>query len=492
MRRVLGPKQLSTLVLGLTLLGACGGDEPLASDQHEWDVVVVVLDALPAKRTGLYGAPEEGLTPHLDRLGTQGTLTSGGTPRPTAVLDAAFASASYTLASTASLFTGLWPPAHRVLGLDSNVLDPEHRTLAEVLAAQGFATAALSANPHISTEGGFDQGFGTFRHYFRDNFDNHTLPETFVPDAGAWWQHHAGERRFLYAHILPPHQPYTPPAPFAERFGADEVPRAEGLTPYLTELAQEAVLTADDPRVERILARYLASVSYADALLQELLTELAGPDGRGLERTIVVVTSDHGEAFGEHGQILHGTGVFEEFVRVPLVISLPASAPEELAGRFPHTATTADLAATLCELLDAPWPVTPASPTRPLNGASLVPHLTAGTAPGHPVLTRSAGDQPVWGLRTDERFLMRHGASDATLVFDVASDPGEQRPMDVPSQANGVPSQANGAPSQTSDLRARLDGLLERTRAAGKRFEAGSVPMLIHKDKLEQLGYFGD
>ena len=465
-------------LLGLALLGACGGEPPLAPDQASWDVVVVVLDALPAKRTGLYGAPEEGLTPHLDRLGNQGTLRPGGTPRPTAVLDAAYASASYTLASTASLFTGLWPSAHRVLGLDSNVLDPEHRTLAEVLDGQGFATAALSANPHISTEGGFDQGFGTFRHYFRDNFDNHTLPETFVPDAGAWWQHHADERRFLYAHILPPHQPYTPPAPYAERFGADAVPRAEGLTPYLTELAEEAVLTADDPRVERILARYLASVSYADALLQELLDELAGPDGRGLERTIVVVTSDHGEAFGEHGQILHGTGVFEEFVRVPLIVSLPPSAPAELAGRFPHTATTADLAATLCELVDAPWPVTPASPARPLNGASLVPHLLDGTAPGHAVLTRSAGDLPVWGLRADGRFLMRHGASDTTLVFDLARDPGELRPL--------------GGNSAEAELRAQLEALLERTRAAGKRFDKGSVPMLIHKDKLEQLGYFDD
>ena len=89
------------------------------------------------------------------------------------------------------------------------------------------------------------------------------------------------------------------------------MPRAEGLTPYLTELNQARDLTPGDPRVQNILARYLAGVNYAYTVTQTLLDELAGPDGTGLDRTIVVITSDHGEAFAEHGLILHGGGVFD-------------------------------------------------------------------------------------------------------------------------------------------------------------------------------------
>lgn len=481
-------------LLGLAACSNAGG--PLADDQHEWDVLVIVLDALPAKRLGLYGAPEAGLSPNLDRIGKLGLLQPTGAARPTVVFDQAIASAAYTLASTASLFTGLWPPAHGVLGLSSNVLDAQHTTFAEVLQARGFATAALSCNPNISSEGQFDQGFDTFRHYFRDNFDHHVVPEAFVPDAGVWWRAHADQRRLLYAHLLPPHQPYTPPAPFDTRFGADRVPRAEGLTPYLTELNQARDLTASDPRVRNILARYLAGVNYADAMTQALLDELAGPDGTGLDHTVVVITSDHGEAFAEHGQILHGGGVFDEFVRVPLILLLPDSLDAPNIRHVAHAVSTADLAPTLCELLDVAWPTlnrynvqrqdldSAAASTRtqirPTNGASVWPFVVEDAPVPYPTLARSVGEFPLWGLRFDGLSLVSHRASDQTLWFNLAEDPGEERPL------------GSGVTQQETHFGALLDALLKSARAAGADFEKANVPMLVHKDALEQLGYFED
>ena len=499
-KRVTACKRVTAAAFGiaalLSLAGCSDTAGPLADDQREWDVLVIVLDALPAKRLGLYGAPEAGLSPNLDRIGKLWMLQPTSAARPTVVFDQAIASAAYTLASTASLFTGLWPPAHRVLGLDSNVLDANHTTFAEVLQARGFATAALSCNPNISIEGQFDQGFDTFRHYFRDNFDHHVVPEAFVPDAGAWWRAHADQRRLLYAHLLPPHQPYTPPAPFDARFGAERVPRSEGLTPYLTELNQARDLTPGDPRVQNILARYLAGVNYADTVTQTLLDELAGPDGTGLDRTIVVITSDHGEAFAEHGLILHGGGVFDELVRVPLILQLPASIDAPDISHVAHAVSTADLAPTLCELLDVPWPTinrynvqrqdlddaaaSTQTQIRPTNGASVWPYVIDNAPVPYPTLARSVGEFPVWGLRFDGLSLVSHRASDQTLWFNLADDPVEQRPL------------GSAIAQREANLDALLDALLKSAREAGTDFERANVPMLIHKDALEQLGYFED
>ena len=190
-------------VLGLgllaLLLGACS--EPKRAASSDWDVLVVVLDALPAGHVGLYGYQPAGydsppITPEIS------AFAAGLGAHQTLIFDEAYSSASYTLASTASLFTGANPATHGVLGLSTNVLAEEELTLAETLRAAGFATCGLSSNPNISSEGRFNQGFDTFRHYFRDKFQRHTLPANFVADAGTWWRKQANERRFLYAHLL--------------------------------------------------------------------------------------------------------------------------------------------------------------------------------------------------------------------------------------------------------------------------------------------------
>lgn len=441
--------------------------EPKAAD---WDLVVVVLDALPADHLGLFGYQPEGsetlISPEID------AFAAGHRGHTALNFTAAFASASYTLASTASLFTGTSPATHGVLGLDSNVLSKNHLTLAEAFKRAGFATCALSSNPNISTEGQFDQGFDTFRHYFRDKFERHSLPANLIPDAGAWWQHHADQRRLLYAHLLPPHQPYDPPAPHDQLFGASEVPRDEGLTPELTQLSKRRDLTTSSPEVQRIRRRYDAGVHYADALFGELLETLAGPDGHGLDQTVIVLTSDHGEAFAQHGVILHGAGVFDELAHVPLVMAFPADA-EAPSGTYPHVVSTEDLAPTLAELFDIAFPGEAKAP-------SFWSAVRSSRPTGRAVLTRSAGDRPLWSLRTDAATLIDHRASKTTLLFDREADPGEQ--------AN----RATAEPGLTGELRSALGERLKAARTAAKDFPRASTPELVHKDALEELGYFGD
>ncbi|MBC8451443.1 MAG: sulfatase [Planctomycetes bacterium] len=465
---------LPCALLSVLLLQACS--DPVTksrfADAADWDVLVVVLDALPANHLGLYGYQPNGypsppISPEI------AAFASGLGRHETLVFDEAHASASYTLASTASLFTGASPATHGVLGLATNVLAKEHVTLAETLRSAGFATGALSSNPNVSIEGQFDQGFDTFRHYFRDEFDLHTLPAHFVEDAGTWWRSEGAQRRFLYAHLLPPHQPYDPPPPHSDLFGAGSVERAEGLTPYLTELDRRTDLTADSPEVERVRRRFDAGVHYADALFGELLANLGGPNGEGLANTLIVLTSDHGEAFAQHGLLLHGGGVYEELTRVPLVFGFPNGSLPETSQRTASLVSTTDLAATLCEILDLPWPGL-------AKGTSFLEPALAGESTERPVLSRSAGDRPLWSLRTDHFTFIEHGATGTRQLFDRRTDPGELQDL------------APSDPERTQKLAAKLESELEAARRAGATFPRGSVPALIHKDALEALGYFGD
>jgi arylsulfatase A-like enzyme len=460
---------LTKLSAGLLLTTACAPATPPASD---WDLVVVVLDALPAGHVGLYGYrpasnPTTPISPHID------AFAAGFAGHEALVFDNAYSTASYTLASTASLFTGTSPATHGVLGQSSNVLSLEHLTLAEALSDAGFVTAALSSNPNVSSEGHFDQGFGTFRHYFRDKFERHSLPATMLPDAGAWWQHHADERRFLYAHLLPPHQPYDPPPPHADLFGADSVPRIEGLTPYLVERGERRDLTTLSPEVQRIQRRYDAGVHYADSLFGELLARLSGEDGHGLDHTLVVLISDHGEAFAEHGVILHGTGVTEELCHVPLVMAFPEGGLVGGARRFAPVVSTGNLAPTLCQLFDVAFP-------GEAKGASFLDAALGDEPVGVPAVSRSAGETPLWSLRTDALTLIEHRTFGVKTLFDRTRDPKEL--VDL----------AASEPERLAELSAELSSQLKTARQAASAYPRASVPKLIHKDALEELGYFGD
>lgn len=442
---------------------ACGANET-TPDAQNWDLVVVVLDALPANALGTYGRIVPGfesvpISPRIDAFS-----------KDAIVFEDAFASASYTLASTASLFTGTTPATHGVLGLSSNVLSDSHHTLAEAFQGAGFATAALSSNPHISEEGAFDQGFDLFRHYFRDVYDNHALPKTYVSDAGAWWHHEQGKRRFLYAHALPPHQPYDPPAPHAGMFGSDAVDRLEGLTPFLTETAKRTDLHPGLPLIQRMRKRYDAGVHYADRVFGQLLDELGGPDGTGLENTVVVLVSDHGEGFAEHGRILHGNTVYPEMCHVPLLMRLPEGAGTRVEGLV----GTRDLAATLAELFNIAW----APDLAGSKGTSFLDRALGGEGEVVPVLSRTVGEFPLWSLRTADFTLIKHKASGGLELYSRVEDSAERN--------NLAPTDKE----RTTGLDTLLKSELTSAREAGRAYTNASVPRLTHKDALEALGYF--
>lgn len=239
------------------------------------NVVLYVVDALRADRLGLYGA-KHSPSPFLDEL-SRGSL----------VFRHAYAAASWTKPSVTSLLTALHPQTHSVgARVYTDALPDGARTLQDDLRGHGYLTAQFSANPLSATlsnlDQGFDEAFGpeAFAQHPGDKIRSETLNEKILP----WLRTHRGDRFFLYVQSLDPHGPLA-----ATGAGARD--------PY------DVAIEGNDRQLRR---------------LYERLIEL------GLDRqTLFIVTSDHGEAFGEHGRTGHGQSVYEEEVHVPLMMRLP-------------------------------------------------------------------------------------------------------------------------------------------------------------------------
>jgi len=446
------------MLASLALLSACESESspefPLPKDRSNWNLVVLLLDALPATGVGAWGYPLD-VTPNLDALAEESVR-----------FDQAYAGASYTLASVSSMFTGLSPEGHGVVGLSTNVLGARHKTLAEAFRDRGFATGGFSSNPHITREGGFHQGFDEFRHYGRDKLGYHGISQALQDESVEWWLAHEGERRLLYVHVLPPHQPYDAAEPHASLFGADKTERELGFTEYLVKADKEGTVERGSQLARDIRARYDAGVHQADEFLGRFIETLRlSPGG---EETVFCVVSDHGEAFAEHGRLLHGSTVFNEMTHVPLVLSWPgveATVVEEIVS-------TVNLAPTLCELFDMPFE----------RGESFLPAVwTEYVSP--PVLSRSVGNAPVWALRTERWTFQRQATNSIRLLYDREKDRGET-----------VELLAAGEDLEVEKHAKRLAKILRRELIEQRALSKGIRPGRddTHSAEVEDLGYVGE
>jgi choline-sulfatase len=308
---------------GLAAMGAAQGQAPPAAKPN---LLLVTIDTLRADHVGAYGY-KAGATPVMDRLAREGVRMAD-----------AVVHVPQTRPSHVSLFTGRLPYEH---GLRDNYSAPLARgtpTLASVLRAQGYDTGGFIGAYPVSRASGLDQGFATFDDPF-GAFEATTTREgrverparEVVDRALAWLDAPRTAPFFAWVHLFDPHAPY--PAPFRTRFAA---------RPYDGEVA------------------------YADAQLGRLVAWLDRGGLRG--RTLVVVTSDHGESLGEHGEDEHMLFVYDATLRVPLLMSWPGRLPA--AGLVSGQFRGVDLMATLLELLGVPSPAT--------SGASRASQALAG------------------------------------------------------------------------------------------------------------------
>ncbi|HKY32150.1 MAG TPA: sulfatase, partial [Candidatus Polarisedimenticolia bacterium] len=394
----------------------------------ERSAVLIVIDTLRADRVSAYGHTVQ-TTPRMDRLAASG-----------ARFEAAYSSSSWTAPAVASLFSGLPLSRHGVSGIETPFTTSP--TLAERLSGQGMVTAGFSANPLVSSLYGFERGFKTFVSsrsglihpvvgLSEGTMLGRFLSRPIDPDrmlveqARTWLAAHAADRFFLYVHLMAPHRPYEPPEEFRGRM----VEPYEGVE-YQGGRPGEVL---PGPALRNVLQRYDAEVAYADSLVGELLDTLSR---LGLDRsTVVAVTSDHGEAFGEHGRWEHGQALYAEETRIPMMVRVPGAAPGRILKR---PVSLMDLHPTLLALLDAP--AGPAGLPEGYAGVDLTDaiHGRARTEP-HPVLSEILGEKGTVHPETldavvlgDIRLIRNHTLGTQEL-FDVAADPGETQPLDRPS-----------------------------------------------------------
>jgi arylsulfatase A-like enzyme len=329
------------LVVVAVLTTGCGG--PTGKEGATWNLVVVTFDTTRADHVGHLGY-SLGTTPRMDALARDGLAFSS-----------AYSTSSWTAPSHASLFTGLYPTDHgcrAAVGTDSDVilgLGQERTTLAETCQAAGMATGAFVGGPALSHALGFSQGFDVYD----DDFAGPQRSARATNEAAIPWLHEVGQSRFfLFLNYFDPHGPYEPDPSIDYPFGSQpvDVPAYTSFSPGVTK-RDELPLPEDPAEIDRLIERYDQEIYAADRALGRLIDELTRMEI--LDRTLIVVTSDHGESFGETvGTVLWGHGLvpYQVQCHVPLVVRIPGQ-KRRRGVVVEETVSQVDLLASLTSLL---------------------------------------------------------------------------------------------------------------------------------------------
>jgi arylsulfatase A-like enzyme len=472
---------------------ASGGDETPAS------VILLMLDTVRADHLSLHGYHRQ-TTPVLEELAEE-----------CLVCDSARSTASWTLPAHGSLFTGLYPSQHRLhnyhrdehtVGLPqlSYPMAANVPTVAMILERAGFQTAAIYANPVISPRFRLDRGFGLYRYENNRNEELDLFCEPLLavaPGSGRletfrktvtsarqinrrvthWLDNHARAPFFLFVNYMDAHWPYRPPEPFDELFPAS------GTTDLGQEELREIILGGERPLTETELsdlhARYDGEIAYLDSQLRELIEHLR--DSGLWDSSLVIVTSDHGEFFGEHDLVFHGRELYEAGVKIPLMVKYPGGEPR---GRHGEPVGLEDIVPTILDVVGRPIP-------KRMGG---VPIGAARTAPtvaenhfGFKIDFKDTG----WGHRFDRvrrsmvegnhKFI--HSSDGRHELYDLEADPDERDNLLDRDPALAEPFLQMAADLEAAATRPRSarDLMLSEEQNAAREKDL--------REKLAELGY---
>ena len=441
------------------------------------NVLVYLIDACAIDHLAAYGY-ERDTTPFLSRFAADNLVFEDVT-----------AAAPYTIASVASLMTGEAVDLHGVTQA-GEVVSAALPMLAERFQAAGYATAAFSANAHVQERLGFGRGFDSFRGFWPKLDEDHQVPSAQRTAVTDFLEAAVDFERpfFAYVHLLPPHAPYDPPPADRERFAgylAGSPLDAAGALSNLTPLSH-AARVPDAAEDQAIRDLYDASLEHVDGVLAAFdasLRELQLDDD-----TLVVVLSDHGEAFGQHGVWQHARTVYEEMVRVPLVLRFPKTDHLRSHGRIARDVALIDLVPTLIELFDLPG-------ARPHSSVSLAELLRkGGPTPGPladrpPIFTRTAGPREHVAVRAGRYKLVHQLPTPGTQspgvwqFFDLVADPGETSSF---ATAESAPTPELEAAYR--ELRRGLKSLRADLRLLARDVESVEIDRAT-QDELGKIGY---
>lgn len=436
---------LIAFALGAAGLSGCS-DAPLPPDPRP-NILLISIDTLRADRLGAYGYERE-TSPFLDELAARGILYSEfhvnthGTPP-----------------SHATLFTSQYQQTHGV-SLDvvertqSHKLGEHLRLLPEILQDAGYATVGVTAGGYMSSHFGFDRGFDAF----------HGRPLNVRRGAKRLLKEirrRQGEGRpiFAFFHTYEVHSPYEPPRSYRDMFGSYDSD-LEPSNKNLTRLRQKArQLSQAD--LDHLNALYDAGIRYTDDVLRDLFDELQ--EAGFFDHHLTVVTSDHGEEFGEHGGLLHPATLYEELVRTPLIL-IGSGIEPRVDDRL---VSTVDVAPTLLERAGIPTP-------RYAAGRDLLaPDESPAGAPESVFF--QYGDL-LYGVKSGDYKLIENRKNGSLQLFYLARDPAERHNV------------AKKYPKVVRILKQRLDTWRQETTP---RRRPKTEPETIDEEQAEQLRALG-
>ncbi len=444
------------------------------------NVVLISVDTLRADRMSLYGYSRP-TTPHLDRWARERAV----------VFESAVAAAPWTLPSHVSMLTGIDAVGH---GVNHAAPAPTTLlTLAEILRGRGWTTVGVTGGSYLHPRFGLAQGFDDYRSY---KGDLSLELETELENALGWLESNAGKAPFfLLFHTYETHDPYDPREPFFSNFtGApfdaayrDAATRnAEGVRAdrlratnvfVLRDAAGDGATEVPWDEVGLVSDLYDSGVAYADDRLGRLLERLSRPDLA--DRTLVIVTSDHGEALGERELAGHGT-LYDHDLMVPLIVALPGG--ERRVERVAAQVRLVDILPTVLEVAGLAAPPG-------LDGASLLPMMTG--ADHEPRLATAYASMSNHGLalRTADRtkFILRNlpwaVPAGREELYDLEADPAE---LDNLAASSAEVGPLREAAERVLDDRQPGIRLELANRSAGPcRFELAGQGLVLAPDTLK-------
>lgn len=435
-------------------------ERPKATARKMRNVLVYLIDTLRADHLKSFNRDTRVRTPGLDAL-----VASGA-----AVFTSAHTQENWTKPSVATLLSSLFPWEHNATTTEA-VVPSSVQMLPELLSERGYYTGAFIANGYVSDKFGFKQGWDTYRNYIREG--RYSRAEFLAADVLEWLDKRPEKPFFLYVHAIDPHVPYKPTGEFLSLYDPEPykgVVNFQGDNELLEKIKIGDIRLNARDKVH-LEALYDSEISYHDLHFRSILQAL---EKRKLEEdTMVVVVADHGEEFWDHGSVGHGHSVYEELLRIPMVVRVPGVLTGPMS--IDTSAGLVDVMPTVLEALGEPLP-------EGLSGQSLMGELVGREQSAPRVVV--SGFMDGWRTAVIDRVKLIQRTERRVMVHDLVSDPHEQ--TDVMS----------ARPITTRYLRGQLGLVLADSQALegdGKKPHRGQKTTIDAETEaqLRALGYVG-
>jgi arylsulfatase A-like enzyme len=432
--------------------------EELRQANNRANVIIIILDAAGAKHFPMYGY-QRNTTPNIQNL-----------MKDSIQFDRAYTQAVYTLASTATLMSGLDPFRHQIIYRRSKLPNATY-TLAERFLDSGYATGTFVSNGNASSTFGMTQGFQEVREVFREpTYSGWGMDIT--NRFTNWLQTlKSGHPFFAYIHYREPHAPFNPPESFKNQFTDPNYTGYKDASYEMRRKINMGEVSATQADRDFIEATYDENLRYGDHEVGRVIKKLK--DMKLYDNTILIVTSDHGEAFWEHNFQGHNSQLYEESVHIPLIVKL-SSKTELPKKKVNNPVRTVDLYPTLVDLLELSrrnWNV---------DGQSFIPYLVSDKLDDAPVLTQTIAEQAYSWMEGNYKYIYhRHTRSEE--LYNLKNDPGERKNL------------IKSDPIQAGYLRSRLFGWHAENKKSGSRIKTDRAVMdESTRENLKALGYIDE